>query len=413
MAKTFPEGFLWGAAGAPHQIEGNNVANDVWALEHVDNSIFAEKSGDAIDFYHRYREDIATLAQLGLDTLRLGVEWSRIEPEQGYVSQAELDHYSRVIDTALEYGVTPVVALHHFSSPRWTLTRRGWKNPDIAKWFADEAYRVVERFGDRVGWYATINEINTPTQVTGNGLVSPELESFLPLAKAAAAKQFGVAVDDFAPLLPWADDDQAAAVLTDAHIRAVEAVHAANPSAMVGVTISMQEQYAEPGGEENAKQADEFLNRRWLNTVGKVGDFIGVQNYTRTRYDENGRISDTEHIAESGLALVPESLAATAREAAEVTGKPVLITEHGADLPLARDPERIAFVRASLEHLADAIADGVDVRGYIHWSLHDNWEWAHGYSSHFGLIEVDRATQKRTPRPSAYELGRIARADAV
>lgn len=413
MARAFPDGFLWGAASAPHQVEGNNIASDVWAMEHMPDSIYSEPSGDAIDFYHRYREDISTLADLGLNSLRLGVEWARIEPEPGLISRAELDHYGRVVDACLEHGVTPVVTLHHFTSPRWLMTRRGWKNPDTAHWFSDHSHRVAEYLGDRVTWYCTINEINTPMQVIGNGLLSPEMERELGPARVAAAQHFGVEPDDFVPFLPWADSEEAAQVLITAHREAVDAVHAANSSAQVGITLSMQEQYAQPGGEAHAAEVDETLNRRWLRDTGLYGDFVGVQNYTRTTHGPEGRIPDTENLETSGLSMVPGSLGAVIREAHELTGKPILITEHGADLPTARDAERIQFVRDSLIGVADAIDDGVDVRGYIYWSLADNWEWVRGYSGQFGLFEVDRATQARHARPSAYALGEIARANAV
>lgn len=413
MTRAFPDGFLWGAASAPHQVEGSNVANDVWAMEHIPGGLYSEPSGDAIDFYHRYREDIATMAQLGLGALRFGVEWARVEPEPGLISTAELDHYVRVVDTCLEHNVVPMVTLHHFTSPRWILTRRGWKNSDTAQRFADHAYRVAERFGDRVAWYCTINEANTPFQVIGNGLLSPEMERHMQLFKKTYADQFGVPVDDFAPFLPWADTEEAAEVVVDAHRRGVDAVHAASSKALAGVTLSMQEQYAEPGGETEAAAVDEYLNRRWLRDAGTIGDFVGVQNYSRTRHDAQGRVVDTEHLTDTGLSMVPASLGAVVREAYELTGKPIVITEHGADLPTERDDERVQFIRDSLLGVADAIDDGVDVRGYIHWSLADNWEWVRGYGAHFGLFEVDRATQTRRARPSARMLGRIAQANAV
>jgi len=413
MTKAFPDGFLWGAATAPMQVEGNNLATDLWALEHIPDTVFAEPSGDTVDFYNRYPEDIATLAGLGLNALRFGVEWARIEPEAGQVSRAELDHYSRMVDTCLEHGVTPIVTLHHFSSPRWLLTRRGWKNPDTAKLFADQASRVVARLGDRATWYCTINEANTPMQLTGNGLLSPTAAKLLNPFRATAAAAFGVAPEDFAPFFPYADGEEAIAVVMEAHRLAVDAIHAANAAAQAGITLSMQEQHGEPGGEEEAARIDDVVNRRWLRETGAVGDFVGVQNYSRLRYDRNGRIPETEELSRSGLRMVPGSLAATVREAWEVTGKPILVTEHGTDLPTARDAERVAFTRASLGHLADAITDGVDVRGYIHWCLADNWEWFRGYHGQYGLFEVDRATQTRTPRPSAGALGAIARANAI
>lgn len=412
MEKQFPEGFYWGAATAPHQVEGGNYPSDVWKMEHVPGGIFPVPSGDAVDFYHRYWTDVQMAADHGLNALRLGVEWARIEPEQGQVSLAELDHYKRVLDTCLERGITPLVTLFHFTSPHWVTENKGWENPDVAGWIADHSHRVVEALGDRVQTYFTINEINTPQQVTGNGLLTPEAEAYLPKARQIYADAFGLdRAEDFNPFFPWAGSDRAVEVLLDAHKRMVDAVHAANPAAETGVTLSIQEHVAEPGGEQFAREANEKLNLTWLRSAGEVGDFVAVQNYTRLRYDENGRIVETENKEDAGYSMVPESLGATVRLAHEETGKPVWITEHGADLPTSRDDERSRFIRASLEGLHAAVEDGVPVKGYVHWALTDNWEWMRGFDGHFGLAEVDRETQRRTPRPSFKTYGDIAKAN--
>lgn len=413
MAHTFPDGFLWGLATAAHQVEGGNITSDAWVMENMPDSLYAEPSGDALDFYHRYPDDIAMVANLGLNAFRLGVEWGRIEPERGMISRAELDHYVRVMDACLEHGLTPVVTLHHFTSPRWLIRDGGWKNPETAKLFADHSFRVVEALGDRVKWYCTINEANTPMQITGNGLLSPQLADKLEAGRATAAAAFGIPTEEFTPFFPYAGDEEAIQVLIAAHRQSVDAIHAGRPSALAGVTLSMQEQYAEPGGEAHAEAVDEVLNKRFLRDMGSVGDFVAVQNYSRLRYDANGRVFDTENLSGNGLPMVPTSLAATCREAAEITGLPVMVTEHGCDLGTTEDHRRAEFVAESLTHLSDAIADGVDVRGYIHWCLADNFEWFKGFSGNYGMVEVDRATQRRTLRPSAVSFGQIAKANAV
>jgi beta-glucosidase len=406
---SFPDDFLWGAATAAHQVEGNNVTSDAWVMENMADSLYAEPSGDALDFYHRYPDDVRLVSELGLNCLRFGVEWGRIEPESGLVSQAELDHYSRLVDCCLEQGVAPVVTLHHFTSPRWVTGTGGWSEPDTARRFAEHCARVVDRLGDRVQWFCTINEANTPLQITGNGLLSPALAGRLEAGRAAAAAAFGVATERFTPFFPYAGDEPAIEVVGEAHRQAVDAIHASSSDAMAGITLSMQQQFAEPGGQEHATEVDEVLNLRFLRDMGTVGDFVGVQNYSRLRYGPDGRITDTENLSGNGLPMVPESLAATCRQAWEVTGKPVLVTEHGCDLTTDEDHRRVEFVSASLQHLRAAMDDGVDVRGYIHWCLADNFEWFKGYQGTYGLLEVDRGTQMRSPRPSARALGDIAR----
>ena len=153
---TFPDGFLWGASTAPHQIEGNNVNSDWWAREQQMPGM--ELSGDACDSYHRYGEDITLLADAGLDAYRFGIEWARIEPIPGRFSRAELAHYRRMIDTCLARGITPVVTLQHFTTPQWFAAAGGWEAPDASRFVAyvTEATAILEG----VEWVATMNEPN-------------------------------------------------------------------------------------------------------------------------------------------------------------------------------------------------------------------------------------------------------------
>lgn len=408
----FPEGFLWGVATAAHQVEGNNVSCDSWLMEHLPGSIYREPSGDAVDFYHRYPDDIAVIAALGLNAFRFGIEWARVEPEMGRISVVEFDHYSRVVDTCLRHGIEPVVTLHHFTSPQWLIRHNGgWRSPDTAQRFADYAGVVMARLGDRVTWVCTINEANAPVLLAGSGLL-PESESGkLAASMALAAKAFGVAEEDFCPFFPGASDEKATAVIGQAHRMAVDSVHAAAPDARVGITLSLQEVAAEPGGEQTAEAVDEFINRRFLRDIGSVGDFVGVQTYTRITFGEGGLKRPAGRVSDNGLELVPAALTATCRQAQQITGLPVLITEHGVDFDDENDGLRAGLIEDALRELAPAIADGLDVRGYLHWSLVDNFEWFNGYHGHFGLLGNDRSTQRRWIRPSALTYGMIARAN--
>jgi beta-glucosidase len=411
--QRFPDGFLWGAATAAHQVEGGNVNSDGWVLEHLPHTLFREPSGDACDFLHRYPDDLATVAALGLNALRFGVEWARVEPEPGEFSAATLDHYSRLVDACLEHAIAPVVTLHHFTSPRWLIHQGGWRSPATPARLAEYASRVMRRLGDRVEWACTVNEANTPLQLAVNGLLTAgqgDAATTQYLAEAAAA--FAVAPQPPALFLTAVDEDSIA-VITEVHRQAVDAVHAASSRTRAGVTLSLQQAVAEPGGEARAAAFDERVNRRFLRELGSVGDFVGVQNYTRLRFGPDGPLPATENVTGAGLELHPSSLAATCRQAAEVTGLPVLVTEHGADLDDDHDHRRAEFIHASLGQLAAAVAGGLDVRGYLHWSLMDNYEWFNGYHGHFGLLGVDRTTQRRWIRPSAAVLGRIARANGV
>jgi len=156
----FPKGFLWGTATAAHQVEGNNINSDGWLMEHVPGTIHEEPSGDACDHYHRYRSDIALLAELGFNSYRFSIEWARIEPEEGEFSNAALEHYRDMLRACHEHGITPIVTFHHFTSPRWLIASGGWESPETPDKFARYCERATRYLGDLIGAACTINEAN-------------------------------------------------------------------------------------------------------------------------------------------------------------------------------------------------------------------------------------------------------------
>ena len=156
---SFPEDFFWGASTAPHQNEGNNTNSDMWALEQLTGSSFSQRSGDGLDFYHRWKNDIDLLRSLGLTAFRFGIEWARVEPVRGHVAQAELAHYRRIIEYCFEVGVEPVVTLHHFSSPLWFVEAGGWTSDEAVDLFGQYVAEVAPVL-EGVTWVATINEPN-------------------------------------------------------------------------------------------------------------------------------------------------------------------------------------------------------------------------------------------------------------
>src|SRR5579859_1537475 len=160
MELTFPSGFLWGTATAAHQVEGNNVYNDSWLMEHLPDTIYAEPSGDACDHYHRFEEDIKLLAELGFTMYRFSIEWARIEPEEGEFSSAVLDHYRRVLAACHEHGIKPMVTFHHFTSPRWLIASGGWQDERTPEKFARYCARATDYLGDLIDFACTINEAN-------------------------------------------------------------------------------------------------------------------------------------------------------------------------------------------------------------------------------------------------------------
>lgn len=160
MTKQFPEGFLWGASTAAHQVEGNNTKSDFWLMENVEGSMFKEPSGSAVDHYRLYKEDIAQMAKMGLNGYRFSIEWARIEPEEGHFDAVEIEHYRNVLLTCRQWNITPIVTMHHFSSPQWLIREGGWESAGTPARFARYCAHVIRELGDLIPYVCTINEAN-------------------------------------------------------------------------------------------------------------------------------------------------------------------------------------------------------------------------------------------------------------
>ena len=402
----FPDDFLWGAASAAHQVEGGNTNSDCWLLEWAENSLYSEPSGDACDHYHRYREDIATLAALGLNTYRFTIEWARIEPEEGYFSIAALEHYRRMIATCWEHDVTPVVSYNHFSLPRWFAGAGGWNDAAAPDRFARYAERATAHLGDLIPWACTLNEPNCWTMTATVGLYPAAYGNWFDFT--SAAKRGGY---DPAKFQPYASVVSVENYAT-AHRKAVEAIKSGPGDISVGWTLALVDLQPVEGGEELCERAIQRSSLDWLD-VSRDDDFVGVQTYSRERVGADGVIPPPVEVPKNqmGWEIYSDALEHTVRLAASRAGVPVLITENG--LATEDDEARIAHTRRVLQGVGRCIADGVDVRGYLHWTLLDNFEWMAGYAMTFGLISVDRKTMTRTVKPSARWLGEIARSNRL
>jgi beta-glucosidase len=294
-----------------------------------------------------------------------------------------------------------MVTLHHFTSPLWLAQRGGWDDPDTAERFAAFAGRVARHLGDRVGAWCTINEIN----LTALAFDLPAERRARRLQKLRAAAATRVEAAGFSTFLTHGGE--APQVAGRAHALARQAVRAVS-GAPLGLTLALPDLQAVPGGEANRDRVRAATQDAFLDMVGE-DDFVGVQTYTRELFGPEGRLPPPDgcETTLTGWEVYPEALEASVRYAAARTGKPIIVTENG--VATADDAQRLGYTQRALQGLAHAMADGVDVRGYVHWSALDNFEWMHGYGPTFGLIGVDRATQERTVRPSAKWLGEYAR----
>ena len=321
----FPDGFLWGAASAAHQVEGGNVYNDSWLLEHVEGSHYAEPSGDACDHYHRYRDDIGLAAGLGLGAYRFSLEWSRIEPEEGEFSRAALDHYRRMLDACHEHGLVPLLTFHHFTSPRFVARDGGWEEPRTAERFARFCDRSMRHLGDLVPYACTINEPNLGA-LLHQVLALPSPRGGDAWATAAAALQ--TTPDQLVPLM-HAVGPRAVEVARDAHRLAFEAIKGVRAETQVGLTIAMSQWEALPGGDETLRRLRRISEDVFLEDV--EGDFFGVQNYSGLRIGPDGPVEPGPDVERTlmGYPFQPEALEHVIRRAALITGLPVIVTENG------------------------------------------------------------------------------------
>ncbi|MDR2178650.1 MAG: family 1 glycosylhydrolase [Treponema sp.] len=427
----FHKDFLVGAATAAHQVEGNNTNSDFWVMEQIPNSIFEEPSGICVDHYNRYREDIDLLAAAGLNAYRFSIEWARIQPDKNTFDTKEIDHYRDMLEYCREIGVTPIVTMHHFSSPKWLIQEGGWEAESTADYFARYCGQMVRELGDILEYVCTVNEANMGLQIAkiaarhmavmgGTGDSANNLQVGLndQAAKSggtmeaimsrmkAVGEAFGMDprnIQDF--LKPrTAEGDR---IIMTAHEKARDAMKAVCPRLKIGVTFSLQDNQALPGGEQYAETEWNDGLLHYLPYLTK-DDFIGVQTYTRSVFGPNGMVPPAKdaELTLYNYEFYPEALENVIRFVGKHTALPIIVTENGCGI--ADDARRIEFLRRALAGVKRCIDDGLPVKGYCCWSLLDNFEWQKGFAIPFGLIAVDRATQKRTPKPSLAFLGSYA-----
>lgn len=436
----FPSGFRWGAATAAFQVEGSTRADgrgdSIWdVFTRTPGLVLDGSNADvAADSYVRWRDDLALLAELGVDDYRFSIAWPRVQPEgAGTAHAAGLDHYARVVDALLEAGIRPLPTLYHWDLPQPLEEAGGWLARDTAARFADYAALVVDGLGDRVGQWITLNEpAMTTLQGYALGTLAPGrtlMMAALPTAhhqllahglatrviRAAGDAEVGI-VNNHTHVVPASDDpaDHLAAGAFDAIYNRIFAdpVLAGRYPDLSGLGLDRM-----PGLEDGD-----------LELIAAPIDFYGVNFYNPTRVAAAS--ADSEFAAAGlpfepveiegvpvtgfGWPVVPEALTEVLVSLREEHGDalpPIVITENGASYPdevvegddggrRVHDPERIAYLDGHIRAVHDAIERGVDVRGYLVWSLIDNFEWADGYTQRFGLVHLDLDTGERTRKDS-------------
>ena len=365
--KNFPKGFLWGSATSAYQVEGGNRNSDWEALS-------SPKAGAACDHYRRFEEDFDLVKSLNQNAHRFSIEWARIEPEKGRFDEREVAHYRQVLMALKKRRIRPLVTLHHFTNPLWVFRRGGWENPATPSYFASYVRYLVTRLADLCDFWITVNE---PTVAAAEGYL-------------------------WGRWLPGKHDPLSAAVvlkhLLQAHQLAYSIIHNIQPEAQVGLSHALT-----PLKVPGTDRVFLHLDRRSIDWAGKQ-DFIGVNYYRPFGGVINLPKSDL------GWAIYPQGLYHILNQLRSI-GLPLYVTENG--IADADDDQRADYIADHLFAVWRALREGADVRGYFHWSLLDNFEWAKGFEPRFGLVEINYETMERIVRPSARVYARIAKRNSL
>ena len=340
--------FLWGAATAGHQVEGNLVNDDCWLLEHLPNSIFKEPSGDACDQYHLFESDIAMLASFGLNTYRFSVEWSRIEPVEGAFSQAELGHYRRVLETCHKHGILPVVTYVHVALPQWVAFQGGWDNPKTAALFARYCGVVTKALGDLIGYAMTLNEPNLP--MLFRWLEIPHVGTLSDMTRGQLANIRKQTNQPMLSTIFLGDPDKMLETMLVAHAEGRKAIKAERSALPVGFSLAIEDDQAptpEMKQESHVEEKRKQVYAPWFN-LAKSDDYIGVQNYTRSFVGKANLTppAGTE-LTQSDYEFYPEALEHAIRLTAKEAGVPILVSENG--VAVTDDSRRVEFIKRAVE----------------------------------------------------------------
>jgi beta-glucosidase len=444
--RSFPEGFLWGSATASYQVEGavkeDGRGPSIWdTFSHTPGKTHDGDTGDvADDYYHRYKEDIGLMKDLGLKGCRFSISWSRIFPTgTGTPNPKGVDFYKRTVDALLEAGVAPYCTLFHWDLPQALEDKGGWQSIDTCKAFADYCGYISGQLNDRISHFMTMNELDSFIELGyGNGKFAPGLT--VGQAKLAQARHYSVlghgmaaqavrAATKAGTKIGLAQDATATTpvIEDEANIRAARiALREENAGYL---TVIMDGKYTDAYLKKLGADAPKFTAEE-LKIISSPIDFLGLNIYRPefVRAADNALgyavVKDPKsypHMYSDWLDVGPESMYWLPKLVFDTWGvKEMYITENGcsSDDTVAEDghiydSDRVMYLRNYLTQLQRATSDGVPVKGYFLWSLLDNYEWADGYSKRFGITYVDFKTQKRTPKMSSYFYKEVIKRNAL
>lgn len=418
----FPAGFLWGTATSSHQVEGGNQNNDWWEWEHQPRHISdASRSGAACAWWDgKAEEDLAQAAQMGQNAHRLSLEWSRLEPLPGVYDKTAFARYRRLLEHLLRLKMVPMVTIYHFSLPLWAAKMGSWVNPELIGHFRRFAGECARQLGDLVPLWCTINEPSVLAYLAYSGNMWPPGN--------------GKILQGFTVLRH----------LLLAHAAAYHAIRQVDSKAKVGIVLNMP--WLEPARPRSlldntvAKGQDWLLSgvilhalaSGWLlpplvfvprqdNSLRYTYDFLGLNYYGRFAVRFNHKdvaLMFGSHVQEPSVRtessdwgqIAPQGIYHQLMRLNKL-GAPLYVTENG--IYDKDDAQRPGYLLGHLAAVHRAISDGADVRGYFHWSLIDNFEWAQGWTTPFGLMQVNPHTQERQWKQSGRLYGQICQANGI
>ena len=430
MSSTaFPNGFLWGAASASAQIEGawneDGRTPSIWDVATKKQVRHGETCHTACDHYHRFREDVALMKEIGLKSYRFSISWSRVMPEEGKVNEKGLQFYSDLVDALLKNGMEPMVTVFHWDMPMWVYKKGGWLSERIVPLFRDYTKVLVDALSDRVKWWMTVNE---PGCFIMNGYLqgvhAPFKRNYLALSKLTrncmlAHAEAVKTIRQYAKKKPMVG----AAFSTGAYVPKTESVEdieaARKKSVEIGNGLMANRWWMDPMilGKPVRAYGIYASKQKDMAAICQPLDFMGLNIYSSMNYGDWGDVEQAPAgIPRNSLGWVIDERVMywNVRFIYERYGLPIMITENGLAVHdtistdgKVHDPKRTDFLCRYLKELKRAIDDGIPVLGYQHWSVMDNFEWAEGYDPRFGLIYVDYSTQKRIIKDSAWEYKKI------
>jgi len=383
----FPKNFLWGSAVSSYQVEGN-----------IKNCDWAEKfpAGRACDYYHQYEKYFEITKELNQNVHRFSLEWSRIEPEEGKFDHEEVKHYRKILLALKKRNIKSVVTIWHFTNPIWFAKKEGWQNRKSSQYFENYAKFIIKELDDLVDFWITINE---PMIYLSLGYV---FGKFPPQKKNILATPFVFSN------------------LHKAHKKAYRAIHNFNPNAKVG--LAQNYSFVEPSNKSSflnrvlASVWNFISNRLFLICVEDKQDFLGVNYYFHDKIKITSKFpflkieNENKKVSDLGWEIYPKGIYYVLKDLQKYN-LPIYITENG--LADKKDKHRTEFIKEHLKYIHKAISEDVNVKGYLHWSLLDNFEWADGFEPRFGLVEMDYEKMSFKVRGSAREYAKICKRNFV